>query len=583
MKERVHLLFQFADSVGQQSHMHFSDPYKVFVAETIEEVIPALKKVQHAVAKGFYAAGYLSYEAAPAFDSTFVTRNKGKMPLVWFGIFDQPDSEALPPTGGAFYISEWRPVISAADYDNGIRAIKAAIEKGITSQVNYTIRLNAKFSGDDVAFYEQLSRMQTANYSAYLNIGRFRVLSASPELFFHWDGEQLVTRPMKGTMARGRWLEEDRAQMTSLANSEKNRHENTMIVDLLREELASIAEAGSLNVPSLCEVERYPTVWQMTSTIVARTRPDVTLLDIFSALFPCGSITGTPKTKTMALIADLETLPREVYCGAIGFIRPSGEATFNVPIRTVVIDKQEGIATYGTGGGITAASVAEEEYEEVQVKSAILTEQYPDFALLESLRLERGRYFLLDRHLDRLTQSAEYFGYNLLIKRVRAEMAAYAKQRSHAVEKVRLLVRKDGNFTIEGQSLTHLVSDPFVTLAMTPISRENRFLYHKTTHRVVYDAHRVQHPGVFDVLLWNEAGEITEFTTGNVVLEIQGEKWTPPRDSGLLAGTFRDHLIDQGEIRERVLTKEDLTICTTIWFINSVRGWVRVKFVEVSE
>lgn len=579
MKERVHLIFQFADSGGHQSNVSFSNPQQIIVASAVEEVIPVLKKVQNAVAKGLYAAGYVSYEAAPAFNPMFKTRDKGKMPLVWFGLFERPESQPFQRPPSSFDISDWQPSTSAADYYNGIQAIKEAIQKGETSQVNYTIRLRAKFSGDDFALYKQLSRMQTANYSAYLNMGRFRVLSASPELFFRWDGERLVARPMKGTMARGRWLEEDRAQMTSLTNSKKNRHENTMIVDLLREEIAGIAEAGSVRVPSLCEVERYPTVWQMTSTIVARTRPDVRLLDIFSALFPCGSVTGTPKKKTMSLIADLETSPREVYCGAIGFISPAGETVFNVPIRTVVIDKQTGTATYGAGGGITVASTAEEEYEEVRVKSAILTEQYPDFALLESLRLEHGHYFLWDRHLNRLTRSAEYYGYHLPIDRIRAELEEYAAQHPYAVEKVRLLVRKDGNFTIEGESLTQLPPHPPVTLATAPISRENRFLYHKTTHRAIYDEHRATHPAVFDVLLWNEAGEITEFTTGNIVLEINRKKWTPPRDSGLLAGTFRDHLIDQGEIRERVLTKEDLTPCTTVWLINSVRGWVRVKFV----
>lgn len=575
-----HLMFQFIDNTGYKKCVSFTQPCHIIVAEVVEEVIPAIRKVQRAVAEGFYAAGYMSYEAAQAFDPVLTTRKRGKMPLVWFGIFDQPWFDRIRNTSGSFQLFDWQPETSLTDYYSCIHKIKQAIQRGETYQVNYTMRLHAKFEGDDFAFYRQLSRMQTSNYSAYLNLGRYRILSASPELFFRWDGTKITTRPMKGTMRRGRWLEEDEGYITSLANSEKNRAENVMIVDLLRNDLGRIAETGSVQVPSLFEIERYPTVLQMTSTIVAHTRPHIELVDIFRALFPGGSITGAPKASSMNIIAELEQSPRGVYCGTIGLVNPGGEAVFNIPIRTVVIDKNEGTAEYGVGGGVTWGSTAEGEYDELCVKALLLNEKHPEFSLLESLKLDHGRYFLLDRHLNRLKQSAEYFGFNISVDRVLEEMEKYSKKRPDAVEKVRVIVSKDGNITIEGEPLKQLGQMLPVALAATPVSKEDRFLFHKKTNRSVYDIQRAAYRNVYDVLLWNEEGEITEFTIGNVVVEINGEKWTPPRHCGLLAGTFRDEIIAQGEIRERVLTKEDLHLCTSIWLINSVQGWVRVRLVE---
>lgn len=578
---KIDLLFQFVDKTNHRMSLRFSNPKNIVCAERMEAVIPALRQVQQAVKNGYYAAGYVSYEAAPAFDASLPARTKGRMPLLWFGLFDQPRPEVARERRGSFCIQDWEPTTSFEDYKRGIHEIKKVIQDGEISQTNYTIRLQASYEGDDLVFYEQLARMQSSHYSAYLNTGRFRVLSASPELFFRWDGQRIVMRPMKGTMNRGRWLEEDQAYMSALASSEKNRAENRMIVDLLQNDLARIAKTGSIQVPRLFEVERYPTVWQLTSTVTAVTRPRIELTDIFKALFPCGSVTGTPKANAMNAIAELEASPREVYCGAIGYAIPGGEAVFNVPIRTVIMDSEEGIATYGVGGGITRASTAEEEYDEVRVKSLLLTaNDHPVFELLESVRLEHGQYTLWDRHLNRLKQSAEYFGFDVSIDRVAEEMARYAREKANAVEKVRVIVSKDGDVTIEGAPLRRLPPTLPVALASTPVSKSNRFLYHKTTCRSVYDRQRAVHPDVFDVLLWNEAGELTEFTTGNVVLELNGEKWTPPRDCGLLAGTFRDELVASGDLRVRVLTKEDLASCTSLWLINSVRGWVRVKLLN---
>lgn len=572
-----YLCFDFRDSHGKRRPLCFSDPQEILVARRLDEVVPALQAVQEGVGRGLYAAGYLAYEAAPALDPALRAHRNAPLPLLWFGLFGAPQPLALPASEAAFDLSAWQPSLSVEEYRRGVDRIRAAIARGETYQVNYTLRLRSRFAGDDRAFYRRLCAAQRGDYCAYLNLGRHRILSASPELFFCWQGDTLRTRPMKGTAPRGRWLEEDAAQATWLHASEKNRAENVMIVDLLRSDLGRIARTGTVEVPRLFEVESYPTIQQMTSTVTARTRPGTTLLDVFRALFPCGSVTGAPKVSTMGLIADLEDSPRGAYCGSIGWIAPDGEAVFNVAIRTVVIDTHRKTAEYGVGGGITWASTSADEYTEARIKAAVLTEEWPRFDLLETLRLEKGRYMLLERHLQRLVSSAAYFDIPLSIGTVRAALEAEASAFPEGTWRVRLRISQEGEARIERAPLTPLAAPLRVALAGEPVCRQDRFLFHKTTHRAVYDRLRSAHNDIFDVLLWNEQGELTEFTIGNLVAEIDGQRWTPCRDSGLLAGTFRAELLERGEIQERVLTRADLASASRLWLINSVRGWVPVR------
>lgn len=575
------LLFDFPDPTGQRRSLRFADPVKLIVARTLDEVRPALDAVQQAVDAGYYAAGYLAYEAAPAFDLALHVQPGSDLPLLWFGIFCEPAAATSEPEDATFELSPWQPNISQAAYHRTIAAIREAIAEGETYQTNYTLRLRATFSGDDFAFYRRLRAAQRADYCAHLNLGRFRILSASPELFFHWRESQIIARPMKGTAKRGRWLADDQAQAAWLAASEKNRAENLMIVDLLRNDLGRVATVGSVHVPQLFAIERYPTLFQMTSTVAATTQPGTMLDDIFAALFPCGSITGAPKASTMNLIARLENSPRGVYCGTIGFVSPQHEAIFNVAIRTVVIDTQSGGAEYGVGGGITWDSTPEDEYAEALTKAALLSEPAPSFALLETLRLEQGTYTLLERHLDRLGESARYFDIPIALPVVRAALEEHCGQWPNHSRRVRLLVAQDGAITIESTPLTTQPAEQLpVALATTPISRHNRWLFHKTTRRDIYEHHRQQQPAVFDVLLWNEEGEITEFTIGNLVIELDGVYWTPPRASGLLAGTFRAELLERSVIHERVLTRDDLMQAERVWLINSVREWVPVYLAQ---
>jgi para-aminobenzoate synthetase/4-amino-4-deoxychorismate lyase len=555
----------------------FANPVRVIVATRAEEVRPALREAERAAQRGLYAAGFVAYEAAPAFDPALAVRGAGPLPLAWFGLFERPLPAPPDEAPGAFEVSAWLPSVERAAYDAAVERVRAAIGRGETYQANYTLRLRAQFRGDDLAFYEQLHAAQRAGYCAYLRLGRQRILSASPELFFQWRDGQIVTRPMKGTARRGRWLEEDEARAAALLASEKERAENLMIVDLLRNDVGRVAAVGSVGVPQLFAAERYPTVWQLTSTVSARTRPGVTLENVFAALFPCGSVTGAPKVNTMRLLAALEDSPRGAYCGAIGLVEPGGAATFSVAIRTVQLDAATGAAEYGVGGGITWDSTPAAEYAEAQAKAALLTMRWPPFELLETMRLDAGRYDLLERHLARLAASARFFGYACDLGRIRAALEAHAREHGPAARRVRLLLADDGSARVESAALTPLPPGPLhVAIASAPVFSDDRFLFHKTTRREVYEQRKADAPDCFDVLLWNERGELTEFTIGNLVLELDGRRYTPPIDCGLLAGTMRAELLERGEVADRVLLRDDLRRATDVWLVNSVRGWVRV-------
>lgn len=572
------LSFEFASSSGEILPIIFKQPLKVIVAQTIDDILSCFHEIQEAIQQGYYAAGYLSYESAPAFDPAFKVKKGSTMPLLWFGIFSEPQTGTLS-SNGTYELSDWIPSVPLQKYDASIRSIKQSIEAGDTYQTNYTIRLHSEFKGDDISYFDTLKNAQASNYCAYLNTGDHRILSASPELFFHLKDRYITTRPMKGTVKRGNSFFEDKENASWLYHSEKNRAENVMIVDLLRNDLGMIAQPGTVEVPKLFEIEQYPTVHQMTSTITAKLTENIELVDIFNALFPCGSITGAPKISTMGIISELETAPRDVYCGAIGYITPNQEAIFNVPIRTVVIDQKTSMATYGVGGGITWDSTTDGEYHEILAKAKLLEENRSKFQLLESLLLQDGEIFLLEEHLNRLKNSAEYFGFPLHLESLRHSLAQHAGQYITGDFKVRLLLDENGDLELESQPISQSNTPIKAALADIPIDKNNPFFYHKTTNRAMYSNFQQKYPNVFDVLLWNQDGELTEFTNGNVVLEIDDQKWTPPASSGLLAGTFRECLLNNGEIGEKVLTIDDLKKCTKIWFINSVRKWLEVHFI----
>lgn len=556
-----------------------TNPVRVLVARRPDEVMGVWQAVETAVShQNLYAAGYISYEAAAALDLATHPPQPDDPPLVWFGLYDRVAAIEPPQPGGAYRLGEWQSGLSLAAYEQAIGRIKEYIAQGATYQVNYTFPLRTSFQGNPLALFADLIASQRGDYMAYLDIGRYAICSASPELFFSRQGNQLLARPMKGTAPRGLTLAEDQAQIEWLRQSEKNRAENVMIVDMLRNDMGRVSRTGSVAVPDLFAVERYPTLLQMTSTVTAVS--DTPLSQLLTAMFPCASITGAPKVRTMQLIRELECGPRGIYTGAIGLIGPE-QMQFNVAIRTVVVDRARETAVYGVGSGIVWDSDPVAEYEECRLKTEVLTRRQPDFDILEALLWTPDEgYFLGERHLQRLAETAVYFQYPLDLAQVEQQLTALAATLTRPM-KVRLQLNSRGQVYVEAVELGQLPSPLRVGLAPQPVASSNRWLYHKTTRREVYAAARAARPDCDEVLLWNERGELTEAIASNIVLEIGGQKVTPPIASGLLAGTFRAELLARGEIVERVVPVEALGEVTAVYLINSVRRWQRAEWVDI--
>ena len=541
--------------------LQFDSPSRELIASKTSEVLSVLDFAEREAKAGAYVAVMLSYEAAPAFDSVLAVREPADFPLVWAATFDAATDLANHESRLAS--NSWAPRVSRSEYDDAVSRIKELIAAGDTYQVNYSFPLTSSFNGDAYAWYRTLCEAQGAQYPAYIELGRYRVLSLSPELFFERRGNRVVTKPMKGTVRRGRWTAEDEELAQWLRQSTKDRAENVMIVDLLRNDLGKVSVPGTVEVTSLFELERFETVWQMTSTVESTLREGTSLGDLMTALFPCGSITGAPKIRTMQIIRELERYPRGAYTGAIGLLKPGGDCVFNVAIRTVMIDTEAERATFGVGGGVTIDSTAEREYEECVVKSKFLSSPAKEFQLIESLLLEDGEYFLFAEHLERLRNSAEYFGFCFPEERIRAALKSVVGS-----GKVRLTLGKDGRIETHVSELQP-ERDQQVRLATSPVDSSDRFLFHKTTLRDFTSK---------DLIYWNERGEITESSIANIVVPIDGQLYTPPITSGLLAGTFRNHLLALGKIRERVISIEELQKAEEFFLINSVRKWVRGSF-----
>lgn len=566
------------------SSYSFSDMKRVVVAYTQDQVQDALTAIDVAVAQGFHAAGFISYEAASGMDGKFATRYNQALPLVWFGIFGRRKNvRSGQILGEGYSLSEWQPSVDRQIYDLVMETIRDYIVSGDTYQVNYTFRLRANFDGDPRTFYRDLCQNQRTHYSAYLDIGSHCILSASPELFFSLKEGVLTARPMKGTWKRGRWLAEDEQHKEQLQQSEKNRAENVMIVDLLRNDLGRVSKPGSVSVPTLWNVERYETVLQMTSTVTSEIESSVGFSDLMTAMFPCGSITGAPKVRTMEIISEIEPDPRGVYTGSIGYVSPGGEACFNVAIRTACIQHETGIAEFGVGGGITFDSSPDGEYDECVTKASLLTTTRKDFSLFETLRYDpTGDYFLLDRHLERLGNSAQYFDFvfdaALIRQRLLAEVESFEKGEAY---RVRCILDRRGDILVESAQLLEQASHCWrVGFAKTPVSSKDVMLFHKTTVREGYERRLAERPDCDEVILVNERDEATECTIGNLVVKKNGKLLTPSIESGLLAGTFRDALLADGEIQERVLTVSDVKQADALFMINSVREWVPLTWAD---
>ncbi len=553
-----------------EAWLQFEQPIDLLIANSYAEVRSVLQHIEDRSRLGCHCVGYVGYEAAPAFDGALECNPPGGMPLAAFGVFNSVQSGSLAGDLGVGLHLESQ--LAFADFSDSIRLIKQYLSDGDTYQVNFTHRLKGQCTQAAEKIFAQLISAQPSPYAAMLNFVDYSICSISPELFFEKRGNKIRTEPMKGTRPRGRTTEEDNAIEQELRSSEKDRAENLMIVDMIRNDLGRVADPGSISVDHLFAVKKLPTVWQQVSSISAQTPAG--LVEVFQALFPCASVTGAPRRRTMEIIKELEDSPRGVYTGAIGLVKPDNHARFSVGIRTLVIDNEE--CTYGVGGGIVWDSDPMDEWRESLIKGAALRHVRPEFWLLETMRYEPGEgiWFLAD-HIARLKGSAEYFDFPLDEKGILQELDGICAEEP---QRLRLQLSQKGQWKIELARLGTMPESVNLRLATLPVDSKDIFLFHKTTNRSVYDSRRLENCD--DVILFNESGEITETTISNLFLEIRGRLLTPYVGSGLLAGTYRQNMLKTGRAKESRLLIKDLKRADRLFVANSVRGLLPATFVS---
>lgn len=568
-----------ASGLAQQGplQLDFGAPSAVLQADSLSDVQRVIESAEAAAQRGAWVVGWLSYEAAGAFDPALPTQAPDG-PLAWFGVHEAPlaAGDAATALDDTTVRATWADAPCArGDFDTVLAELKQAIEAGETYQVNHTGRWRGELTqGGALDLFNALRREQPAAYAAFIDSGGEQVLSVSPELFFDWDGDQLLTRPMKGTAPRGLDECDDVAQAAQLAASPKERAENVMVVDLLRNDVSRMAVPGSVRVPALFDVRALPTVWQMTSDVCARTRPGTKLMDVLRALFPCGSVTGAPKRQAMRRIARHEPGPRGVYCGAVGVLRPGGGATFNVGIRTVVVRGKA--LSLGVGSGITAGSSARAEWREWHHKAAFAARAAEPFELLETLLLDHGRWRHEARHRERMAQAARSFGFACPVPAWNEVLPALVAAHPAGLWRVRVLGGRDGRVQATAHAMAPTPGPVHLVLAERPfLAAHSTFVRHKTTRRAAYEVAERALPGVFDTLLWNDDGELTECTRGNVAFRFDDGAWvTPALSCGLLPGIGRQVALDEGRLREAVVPVAALAQAREIAFLNSLRGWL---------
>ncbi len=583
-------------------------PQGQLVARNVSDVSAVIAEAEAAARRGWYAAGFVSYEAAPAFDGALRVKATAAdsqatldLPLAWFGLFAESEAVELPSTRDAgatgpvavtsLESPPWRCELDAPGHAADVAAIRKSIAQGDAYLVNLTTRFRRPWgeSDDPFTLYRRLVAAHSGGFHLYLETTDWAVACGSPELFFDLREGRLTAKPMKGTAPRGRWASEDADRAADLYASAKERAENVMVVDMLRNDMGRIAATGSVDVPQLWQVERHPTLWQLTSTVTARTRGEIGLADVFSALFPCASVTGTPKVSAMGIIADLEGSPRGVYCGAVGIIRPNRcphagpnelSACFAVAIRTAAVDKARHLVEYGSGGGITWDSVPTSEWEEVLIKATALVQKNPPtgigHGLIETMGFDplSGTVRNLGDHLARLAASAEYFGLSAPVdaeERIGKAVADLTKP-----TRLRLVLHPDGAIDVMMSSIEGNDRPPgvqWLCVDSDPIASTDVTLFHKLRDRRRYEERKDRHPEADDVVLVNERDEVTETTMANLAVYLGGRWYTPPLDCGLLPGIERARLLRTGQLVEHVIPVEVLRQAEAVATLSSLRGW----------
>lgn len=595
------LVFESSRRGGSTISRIFTSPQRVIEARTPAELDALFAEIEDALQRGCFAAGYFAYECGQCFEPTATQHPiaPGDL-LAWIGIYersycfdhaagvflgDAPPGLTEPEHRNSFAPPALSLALDQPEYSARIAQIHDWIRSGDVYQLNFTFPLQAEIAESPAELYARLQAAQPVNYGAFLHCeqGRY-ILSLSPELFFHirqdGDTRRITTRPMKGTARRGRTTAEDREIAAWLTNDEKNRSENVMIVDLIRNDLGRICQFGTVNVDQLFEVERFATLWQMTSTISGELRPDAQHKGIFRALFPCGSVTGAPKIRAMQLLGQMEDAPRGVYTGAIGFFSRE-QSIFNVAIRTLTLEGHH--ASMGIGSGIVIDSDAAAEFRECRLKAEFLTRTAEPFSLIETMLWDGAAFPLLDLHLDRLSDSADYFAFSCDRPEIQAalhrEAAAFADPQPR---RVRLLLAANGTAHIDSEpfSPSESAATALVCVADERTDPNDPFLFHKTTRRALHHQSlaAASAKGFADILFLNIRDQVTEGAISNVIIEKAGRLYTPPIECGLLPGVFRRHLLaTRSDLEERTLTLADLQSADAIYICNALRGLRKVQ------
>ncbi len=593
-----------------RSHV-FYKPLATIECNSLDDAEDSLQQVEHAVGQGLHAAGFMAYELGYGFEECFSAIPTSSKPLMWFGIYEEPwtynhrrrtfesgEQQALQiasrlsascqaPT--IHELEPW-PSICEEEFRSALARIKQHIRDGSTYQVNFSFKMRFPWTHPAADLYCQLRGSQRVPYAAFLKLPDTCILSFSPELFFRMQGQEITFRPMKGTAPRGRTPEEDDRHRRTLLDSAKDRAENVMIVDLLRNDIGRIAEVGTVRVTEYYAVEELETVYQATSVIEARVRSTCPFSEMIRRVFPSGSVTGAPKIRTMQIIHELEEESRGVYTGCVGFFAPQRRAVFNVAIRTLLLDSREGQAEMGVGSGVTYDSDIAGEYQECLDKARFLGGSLHGLELLETIRWEPTTgWFLLEEHLHRAGQSASYFGFSFDLESVRDSLRLHERELHVQSEgrlafRVRLALDERGEVRITQDEIAAAQDIERVAIALERMDSRNRFLYHKTTNRQFYDRalRGAVEMGLFDLFFLNQRGEVTEGARSNVIIRQGKEYHTPPVRCGLLPGVFRQHLFNSPEfdLRETVLHPEDLASADEVFLCNSVRGLQPVEIVD---
>ncbi len=544
--------------------LFFTDPVDILEVNSFDQIDDFFSKLHKYLEKGYYSAGYFSYEFGMVFEKKLLnlypdtTKN-----LACFGIFKKPVKYRPEFKNSNFKISNLKIKTPKEKYFQDLDKIKNYIKDGDIFQANYTTKLTFDFEGDLLDLYNWIRQAHPVPYSAYIKFKNKTILSFSPELFFEINQDKIKVKPMKGTLKRGKDKKEDEYNKNWLRSDIKNQSENIMILDLMRNDLSKIAKHGSVRVNSFFDIEEYKTLFQMTSEAGAVLKDNLSYNNIFSSLFPSGSVTGAPKIRAMEIIKELENDNRGVYCGSIGYFSPEKKLVFNVAIRTIEFDGAKG--QMGIGSGIVDDSDPEAEYQETLLKAKFLININKDFKLIESLRWQK-EYFLLDLHLARLKKSAEYFDFNYDTENIKKELNKITRALDkNKIYKIRLLMDYLGNLEISLQEIKDNPEKIKIKISDKIINSNDIFLYHKTTNRELYD----KEP---DCIFFNENGELTEGAIYNIFIEKHGILYTPPALCGLLAGVYRQYLIGNKDVIEKKIYKQELINADKIFLCNSVRG-----------